>query len=259
MTKYYFLGSILPPLKMGMPPELSYRELKPLLMGNLSKDDYGKVRVVRRFFDLYNIRSFLRGDPINSHGNFDEKELEEAILTRVGFPEYVNQYLDCYEEKEDRIKHFMMLLSAYFTNEIQRNTGFLKQLLEFERQWRLVMAGFRAKKYGKDLLEEMQYEDPKDELVVQILAQKDAPTYEPPSRYSELKSLFDEHVDNPLKLQMAFDEWRINKTRDMEGADVFSIDRILSYIYRLFLIEAWLELDKRKGMQIVDNILKEAS
>jgi hypothetical protein len=106
---------------------------------------------------------------------------------------------------------------------------------------------------------ELQFEDPDDEIVAQILAQKDAKTYEPPERYSDLKALFEEHYDAPMELYQGLCEYRFEKIVQMYGIDVFSIDRILAYLARLIIVEKWLDLDKKKGIQVVDAIVKEAS
>ncbi|MFQ5728988.1 MAG: DUF2764 family protein, partial [Waddliaceae bacterium] len=143
--------------------------------------------------------------------------------------------------------------------EIQLAEDFVQEYLAFEREWRLVLTGFRAKKLGRDVTAELQFEDPYDEVVAQILAQKDAKTYEPPIRYSDLKTLFEEHYGAPMDLYQALCEYRFRKIEAMYGIDVFSIGRILAYLAQLIIVEKWLDLDKKQGLQVVDAIVKEAS
>lgn len=122
-----------------------------------------------------------------------------------------------------------------------------------------MLMAFRAKKLGRDVAYELQFEDPYNDFVAQILAQKDSKAYEPPEKYSDLKALFEEHYDAPLQLHQALFEYQFQLLDNWVGFDQFSIDRILAYTVQLILVEKWLELDKKKGMEIVENFMKESS
>lgn len=259
MSKYYYVGSLLPDLEVGIPPELSFNELMQVLSVNLHEFDLAKVAVLRRLFDIYHVKALERGSPFSERGNFDENELEEAIVTKEGLPGYVYDYLEKHQNKEERLKFFNSLLSQYFNKELEGSTGFIRELMRMERDSRLILLAFRAKKFSRDVAIELQHEDPDDDLVAQILAQKDAHSFDPPEEYLDLKALYEEFSDKPLELQKALTEWKFNKIGQMEGLDPFSMDKILGYTARLILDEKWLELDEQKGKEIVDNILKEAT
>jgi hypothetical protein len=251
MKEYYFIGASLPELQVGYPPEISFIEFARLLRLNLSPEDLESSRVMRRYWDLQNLRSLWRGEKIAMRGNFNENELEDAVVTGMGFPGYVYEFLSKYLSKEERLAQFPELLITYYRMEGARATGFLKEYLEFERQWRLVFTGFRAKLLGKELAKELQFEDPDDDLIVQMMAQKDAKTYEPPARFDDLKGIFQEHGSSPLELEEAMCQWLFAKLEVMGGIDPFSLDRILSYQARLVVVEQWMELDKEKGLERV--------
>jgi hypothetical protein len=258
-TNYYFLASYLPELQIGIPPDISFLALDEVLKTHLTKEDYRMTIVMRRYYDILNIRSFWKGEEIDPRGFYNAVDLEESLVTRTGFPEYVFTFMDKYEQAESRLAHFPELVTAYFREEISAAEGFLKQYLEFERGLRLALTGFRAKKLGRDVVKELQYEDPNDEVVAQILAQKDSKTYEPPSRYEDLKAIFEEHYDHPLELHQAICEYQFRKIEEMYEIDLFSIGRILTYLAQLIIVEKWLELDKKKGLEVIDTIVKEAS
>jgi len=258
-TNYYFLASALPELQIGVPPELNWQELEFLISVNLNKNDEESVHRLRLFYDIQNLRLLWRNEAISDRGNFDENGLEEAILTKEGLPDYVNAFAARYESPDERVEHFSSLLSSYFQVEVPKSIGFLHDYLTFEREWRLVLIGFRAKRLNRDLLKELQYEDLSDDLVMQILAQKDTQTFEPPRRYEELAPLFEEHYDYPLQLYQALCEYRFQKINELIGVNMFTIDRILGYMVQLIIVEKLFELDRKKGIEIVDTIVKEAS
>jgi len=58
-------------------------------------------------------------------------------------------------------------------------------------------------------------------------------------------------------LQKAIDHYRFEKIEDfVDMGDVFSIKRILAYFIQLMIVEKWFELDKEKGMRIVETIVR---
>lgn len=265
MRNYYFVASLLPPLRIGNPSDISFSDFMFACEVNLHKDDLHKVHVLRRYYDLQNLRILLGKSQVEEdidreldyRGNLDENSLEEAIMAQAGFPQYVYDFLDKYEEQKDRLAYFPALIAEYYSYEAAKAGGFLQSYLTFEREWRLVLAGFRAKKMGRDLSAELQFENTDDDLVRQMLAQRDAETFEPPDRFRDLKELFVEYADDPLALHQALCEYRFAKIEEMLGTDMFSIDRILGYMAQLIMVLKWLELDKKKGLKIVEAIVKD--
>lgn len=258
MAKYYFVGTLLPSLSFDAPPEISLEKLEVLLRDNLTAYDYEKINELRLIYDILNLRALWQGKEFDPIGQMTAYEVDEALISRVGLPEYVYEFIDLYPKKEDRLHYFPLLLAKFFQNASSLKDPFLRKYLNFEREMRLVMTAFRAKKLGRDLSIEFQYEDPEEELIAQLLAQQDAKTYEPPEKYKDLKILFDKYGDNPMALQKALDQYRFDMIESLvDMADVFSIERILAYLLQYMIVEKWSELDKEKGIQIVDTIIRE--
>lgn len=259
MFGYTFLATLLPPLRIGDAPDMPFKEVEFFLAQNLSREDLAKVTVIRRYYDIQNLRALWLEEPLDAHGNYDENQLEEAMLTGEGFPRYIYRFLEQHEAVEERLKFFPELERAYFVEEGKHATGLLREYLKMERELRLVATGFRAKRMKRDLAAELQFEDPDDDLVGQIMAFRDAEYFEPPPGYSDLKRIFEHHRDDPLGLHQALCQYRFDSVEEMVGVRTMSIDYILAYVVQLILVEKWLELDQQKGQTIVDRIIKEAS
>ncbi|NGX60725.1 MAG: hypothetical protein K940chlam9_00193 [Chlamydiae bacterium] len=265
MTEYYFLASLLPPLEIGHVPALGFPELRVLLEQNLSQGDKEKVVQFLRILDLQNLRAYWAGEPLDPRANVTTpEEMEQALLDvqwPVGeeFPDYLRDYFEKYHTNEDRLAHFPLLMGQFFAYHIEHDKRFVQDYYRFQREMRLVETGFRAKKLGKDLSYELQYEDPKDPIVAQILAQRDARTYEPPFEYKELKPIFEEFGDSPQDLHKALYEYQFAQIIELWGGELFALDRILNYMARLILVERWLELDVQKGIQVIDKIEKDVA
>ena len=140
--KYYFLATALPDLEMGYPPDITFSTLDYIMKVNLKDEDYAKSTVMRRYYDIQNIRNFWMETELDPVGFYNVNDLEEVLLTRMGLPEYVYEYLEKYKPLGERIHNFPALISAYFQNEIQQAEGFVQEYLTFVREWRLVLTGF---------------------------------------------------------------------------------------------------------------------
>lgn len=261
MKNYYYLATILPKLEIGEKPDITYQEFVTLLKENLTKSDYDKTRRLRWLYDLRNIRAYWKGEPLDYWGNLNDVELEDVLLTREGgeLPDYLYKFLDEHESREDRKKYFPQVLTEYFANEARESSGFLRKFRSFERKMRLVITAYRARQLGRDLSVELQYEDPEDDIVAQLLAQKDAKTFEPPQDFEDLKRILDHNYGSPLELQKAIMQYIFDWIEDELTFDVFSINRILGYMVQFILVERTAKQDKEKGLKILDNIVKEIS
>ncbi len=253
MGNYYYLANSLPPIEFPYRPEVSFVTLQDSLILNLSKEDQGKVRVLRLFVDLCNIRPLLQEEEIDPRGNLKEKELEEAILSETVFPEYVFDFLRKYESLADKLKAFPFLLAQFFQEEIPKQDCFLRTFFEFEREWRLVVLALRAKQLRRDFLKELQFEDVHDPFVMQILAQKDSETYDPPIEYQEIRDLLHSCGPDPWQQNKSLCSYRFYKIQEMVSDRQFSIEWILAYLAELMILEYWNELDEAKGRAILNT------
>lgn len=253
MSRYVFLVPFLPPLSLDKPTELSFEELISLLQVNLSRKDLEKIKVLRLSIDLANIRNLLLGKPIDPHGNLSEKELDEALLLKSDLPQYVFDFLDQFEENAIKLKNFWGLYTQFFAEEIAKQKGFLKNYLTFERESRLVLLSLRASQAKKNLLQELQFEDPLDPFVTNILLQKDLERYTPPFEYAPLKEIFFTYYRDPWEQYRAFTQYQFTFVEDLASRSLFSIDHILCYVAQFLLVESLYHLDQREGKRIFET------
>lgn len=256
MARYYFVGTMLPSLSFDSPPEISLEQLEILLRDNLTKRDYEKGLMLRHYYDILNLRAFWQEKEFDPRGELNPYDMGEALINRACLPDYVFEFIEYYPKMEDRLHHFPLLLARFFQSAGKIKDPFLHEYLNFERELRLVTTAFRAKKLGRDLSVEFQYEDPEEELIGQLLAEQESKVFEPPEKYKELKGIFEKWGDHPMALQKALDQYRFEKVEGLvDMADTFSMERILAYLVQYMIVEKWFQLDKEKGIQIVDRVI----
>lgn len=249
MANYYFLITAFPTLSLGSKLEMSFKELQSYMQLNLTPTDLEKIEELLRPIDLYNIRALWLGLPLDDRGSIKAKELEEELLVQQALPEYVVEYLERYESTEERLRYFASLYASLYRETASHLSGFLAKYTRFEREFRLVLTALRAKAFKRDLVRELQFEDPTDPLVAEILAQKDAEDFTPPMEFELLKPLFQDNLQEPKKLNRAMLEYRFNRIEEMEQPEDFGIDRVLAYVAKFMIAESLASLDKEKGME----------
>ncbi|MGR3973972.1 MAG: DUF2764 family protein [Candidatus Rhabdochlamydia sp.] len=255
MSHYYFLLLSLPPLRLGEKPPFSFYELMWRIEVNVKRKDFQKVAILRRWIDLKNIRQLYLGQLVDHRGNLNEKDLDEALLVQEFLPSYVFDFLNSFTTKEEILNAFPGLLARYLQEEAQEQTGFLQNYLSFERQWRLILLAIKAKELGKDLEKELQFEDLKDPFILDILAQKDLPVYDPPPLFVSLKEKYLGCGLDPWEQSKMLMQWKMDQIENLIERDVFSIDSILAYLVQLMMIEEFDELNSSKGEMILETFV----
>ncbi|MCB1109804.1 MAG: DUF2764 family protein, partial [Chlamydiia bacterium] len=134
--------------------------------------------------------------------------------------------------------------------------GFLQRYFRFEREWRVLIAGYRAKKLGVDAAVELQHEDFHDPLVAEVLAQKDTPFFEFPFEYQELGEKLKEVQGNPKGQYEVMANFRFNRIEEEVQDHPFSLDYLLGYLVQLMIVEDAYILDEKQGNQKLSEIVK---
>jgi hypothetical protein len=247
MTKYYFVNILLPELQLEETPEMTFETFDLLLQDNLDSLDYRLTCVIRKYYDLENLRAYWKNETLDSYGNLDKEALKETLFQSDQSPQYVQDFLEEYETQEERLIYFPKLIAAYFREEGFRSKGFLKKYLQFERKIRFIQAAFRARHLNRKLTLELQFEDLEEDFIRQLLSQNEAVTFEPPEGFEELKSIFEQHYGSPIDLLKAFSEYRLQQIKLLAGEDAFSMDRILAYMAQLMIVEQWQKMKETKN------------
>ena len=141
---FIFFG--VPPLEYGDKPDIDFLTLFQKFEENLSKSDVRKLNVLRKLFDLQNIKKLLENEPIDPRGILDKKQLELALSNETYFDQYVFDFLSSYEESKEQVLHFSSLLNEFLKKEEKQAKGFLKRFFQSQRSWRFILSGFRSKK-----------------------------------------------------------------------------------------------------------------
>jgi hypothetical protein len=256
MCYFYYVISAFPPVAVGQKSEMTYEEARQMIALNAPPADWKQIVIFQRLVDIQNIRALWLKEPLDPRGNLKENELEESLLVGDDLPDYVTAFLNRYESLDDRLRYFPSLMASLYRDEIPRLKGFLKNYYQLDREVRLCLTALRSKEQQKDLVRELQFEDPSDPFVAQLLAQKDEKETILPEEYEELKRVFLENKSEPKKLFRSILQIRFSLIEDLEAARPFSIDQVLGYLARLSIVESWEQLDEEKGRTALQEVCR---
>jgi hypothetical protein len=257
--QYFFLSTSLPEIEVGSPMGMHFAELMQLYELNLIRKDLEKVQRIRLLVDLKNVQEYLIEGVFDPRGNLSLKEIEDALLNRVNLPEYLFDFFEETQESKDRFRRFSRVLAQFFAEQMQINRGFLKKFFTFEREVRLLLLAYRAKRLGRDIQVELKYEDPTDPFVSYLIASKDMPQLEMPFEYADLQEVLIKTEDEPARQFQELMQYKIIKIQEMAMYQPFSIDWLLAYMVILMYVEDWYGLNKEQGHNALNKIIKEVA
>ncbi|MCH9611702.1 MAG: hypothetical protein S4CHLAM102_01720 [Chlamydiia bacterium] len=251
-----FIAAGLESLDLSKKPETHFDNLMESFEQFMPKPFLHQVKVIRRYIDIINIRSFLKNEPIDHRGNLSAEELEIELANGELLPDYVIEYFEENQTKDQQIRNFPGLISRYFSNEMSEAKGVLREYLQFERELRLLIAVVLAKRLGMNVREQLQFEDTSDPFVTFLLAQADRQRIDFPFGFEELQGAFDENVGADERLRM-INAFRYNRFNAVHVSEQLSQETILVHLIQLMILEDYYALDAHAGQSVIDSIGKE--
>lgn len=256
MGRFFIMGS-LPTLDFGSKPDISVSEFLELLRANLTGGDEADFVEFERWIDLNNMNRLFWGKKLNPNGLLSEEAIQDFITQGVGFPDYVYEFLSLYTTDAGRKEHFPWLIARYF-EEAKKNVSVkLQPLLQFEHELMVVLTAYRAKRLGRDIGRELQFEDAKDPIVASAIAQKDTQgKFSFPYEYMELEQLLNDAGEDPMKQCEMMARYRFDYYLNFVDSEQFSIVGIIAYMMRLWILEEHFNLREDQGNKVLDNLME---
>lgn len=263
MTQYYFLSSFLSARRFDDPLEYSFETIDDFLAWNLSKRDWNNYVVLKRFFDLENFAFFWANKPIVQHfGEVTPENVERLLYLQQWsdsseFEDFFKDYLFLYKTHEERLENFSSLVRHFLSFYQTSSSLFLQSYFTFKQQLRVVLAGLRARVMHEDVSYVLRDENATDDVVLHVLMQKDAPQYELPPMFSDLKDLLEDYGRLSQSLHRSLFFYEFHKIEEMTRDSYFDSKVILGRAAAYLLAIRYNAVDVEKGKQIINLMEKE--
>jgi len=239
---------------------LQFRQsIKP----ELTNSDYKLVEMLFFPFDNKNLLELLYKDKVqfNCHGVFTKRELESEIENPTNIPEYLVEFFRWNKQQENKnytVSAENKLHELFYNVVFQLKNEFLVDWFQFELNTKNVFTAFNCSRFGykteDHLIKALKGTNVYDLLLSQRLKHE---LFDEEMPFAEQIFRIAESDSTALEKEKSIDKIKWEYLDDATFFHYFTIEKILSYILKLFIVERWIKLDAETGKKLLDKLVKE--
>lgn len=241
-------------------------EFKEILEESLHPADFEWVRYLFLTYDNQNTLSFLK---VKKHefqelGNYPVTDFEEEIIRQNSIlpekpvlPEYICQFIAAYRESTaifEGISWENQLITLYYDHVLCCKNKFLKSWFEFELNITNVFAAINSRNFRINPEYQIIGNTP---VAIQLRKNQtkdfgltvDFPLVEKLLQIASLPNIIDR--------ERSIDLLKWNWLDEMTFFHYFDIEKVISYLIKLLIVNRWMKLDPATGQKMFDHILSD--
>jgi hypothetical protein len=255
---YYYLVAGLPDILLEQPkPPFSSLQYREELHHHLHPDDYKQVETLFLFFDNRNLLHILekKEGQWDERGNFSIETLDAGIRDGEGLPSYMHRFIQAYQQElplQPNMSWENQLADLYFEYGIQHAQGFSQRWITFERDLRNVLAAMSARKQKRSLEGEILGASDISEAIRHHASRDFGLGAEFPIVEKLLQI---EEKENLLEKEFDLDKVRWTYIDQLNTFEYFTVDILLGYLLKLFMLERWRPLDNADGLALLNSLI----
>lgn len=263
---YYCLVAGLPDL-IPDDKKLHYSsaELRDYLKEELHPADFWLVRQFYLPFDHENMLNLLYEAEFewDERGNYSRDVLEQFVdkkqfelLDTSGFSTYMVEFIESYFEEDELSKANAIHILTEGWYKWLKNSGndFVARFADYKQTMGNIMLALNGRKH------DIPFEDAiiGDNEVTQALKKSRSRDFGLSTEVNDIENIIQIfETENILDREMRLDNHMWKYLDEVTFFDYFTIERILAFMQKVFMVERWFELDKEKGQQIFNKLLEE--
>lgn len=260
--EYHYLIAGLPDIQFDdVKLQQSILEMKAELKLMLHPSDWRLLELLFFPYDNKNLLNLLqkRSDDFDVRGNYEPAFLEEEIKEPDRIVDYMHDFILVWKEQNTSgslLSWDDQLTKGYYEHAIGCGNPFFSEWFMFDLRLRNVQTALQCRRHALEMdrhLILLAADEVSNSLTTSSL--KDFGVAQEFPFVERLVQLFE--TTNLLQREKEIDLYRWNLLDEMTFFNYFSIERILSYVIKLFIIERWTKLDKPTATLMRDKLLKE--
>ena len=227
----------------------------------LRKSDFELAKLLYLKYDNENLLNllFVKNEPFNSLGNYSKDFLEAQMENPIKIPDYMIDFIrwnNKQEIHELNLKTENKLHSLFYEYLVSTKNQFLSEWFSFELNIKNILTVFNC--------EHFKYETEKhlicvgqNNLVYSLLINE---RLKP--EYFEEELPFADHIFrvaeskiSPEEKEKKIDKILWDYLDEFTFFNYFTIEKILSYIIKLGIIERWMKLDIETGKALLNKLI----
>jgi hypothetical protein len=240
--------------------------LRSYLQEQLHPDDYELVKLFYLSWDQDNLINlmFEKDAEWDERGNFsreliemlvDKKQYELADTSEL--PGYFVEFLDFYHDDEEDFTKSMaikILIAGWY--KLLRNSGlqFLKDFADYKQNMSNIILALNGRKYNLAFEESLLANDE----ITEALKKSRSKDFGLANEINDIESIIQIfEMENILERELKLNSHLWNFLDEITFFNYFTIEKVLAFVQKLFIVERWFKLDKEKGQQIFKQLLEE--
>ncbi len=265
---YYFVAGLADLIFDSSKTSLSMEEFREELKLNLHPGDYSLVSILFLPHDNKNLMSFLGGNEAewDGLGGFSTEDFEEqkrvigSILKEKDvLPEYMVGIMRDWFESEERISEAEMrkkLTEGYINIALDSGNRFLGNWIRFDTDINNIYTFLNAKTLNLDAV---RYLIGSDQFVTDLSElYRSGKDFLIPVEPEYAPAIFKIATENEfLEAERKTDLARWNYIDSITFFEYFTIDQILGYLIKFFMVKRWENLDPETGKEMLKKLVED--
>ncbi|WP_346859847.1 DUF2764 family protein [uncultured Draconibacterium sp.] len=265
--EYYCLVAGLPDLLFNENKlAVNSRNFREELQHQLSPSDYKLVEYLFLPFDNKNLLNLLfkQNKPFDSTGLLSKMTLEEELQPfeeESTLPQYMQEFIKWMKDrssKEYTIEAENILHGLFFEYVLTTKNHFLKNWFLFELNIRNTVTAFNCIRYKYDLEEQLLNVQQNVSVYHLLLNRKlKYELFDDELPYNDQIFRIAESDATSIEKEKTLDGIRWNYLDEHTFFHYFTIEKILSFVLKLLILERWMKLDTETGKQLLDRLIND--
>ena len=226
---------------------------------HLHADDFSLIKLLFLPYDNTNLINLLLKSkkPFVPAGNFSQAFLEEEIKEPSASPSYMLQFINAYKTETPVIQGYSwenQLTWLYYEYVLKTDNLFLKNWFEFNLHINNILTAFNVRKFK--LSKESVYIG--NNFITEALKRSTLKDFGLSNDFSFMEKLLSiEENGNTLAKERAVDMLRWNFIEELNTFNYFTIEVLLGFVIRLFIVDRWMQLDPETGRKLFKQIIND--
>jgi hypothetical protein len=244
----------------------SSAELRDYLQEELHPDDYRLVELFYLPWDHENLLNLIFETEFewDDRGNYSRELLEQLadkkqyeLLDNLDLPPYFVQFIETYHDDEEdfpKVQAIRFLTEGWFKWLREPGNDFLQKYADYKQNMSNIMLALNGRKH------EIPFEEAiiGDDEVTHALRKSRSRDFGLSTEIDDIENLIQIfETDNILDRELKIDNHLWKFLDEITFFNYFTIEKVLAFVQKIFIVERWFELDKEKGQQIFNQLLEE--
>ena len=237
-------------------------EIREELVGN----DKMLLDLLYTFYDIENIINIRNGRSSFNHlGNFTQEELTEELANPQELPQFLADIITAYKNKgregadvdddiDTSVPFETSLWASYYRQCAASDNVFIRQWYCFDNQLRNICTAYTAREQGRPVAEELIGNDD----VTYALSRSSAADFGLKNEVGFIDTLLSIlSTKDIIEKEHRLDLLKWDYSEELTTFEYFTINKVLSYLTKINIIQRWASLNKEIGREMFDRLLGE--